>query len=47
MQKYQYVLKAEYIIDNDFLKVWETDFSINNYHHIEFEATDLIEWSLD
>ena len=42
MQKYQYVLKAEYIIDNDFLKVWETDFSINNYHHIEFEATDLI-----
>ena len=42
MQKHQYVLKAEYIIDTDFLKVWETDFSINNYHHIEFEAIDLV-----
>ncbi|MBO6535083.1 MAG: TonB-dependent receptor [Balneolaceae bacterium] len=42
MQKIQYVLKSEYVIDNDFLKVWETDFSINNYSHIEFESNGSI-----
>lgn len=42
MQKMQYVLKGEYVIDRDFLKVWETDFSINNYNHIEFESNGSI-----
>ena len=42
MHKYQYVIKAEYVIDNDFFKIWETNFSINNYNHIEYEASDLI-----
>lgn len=38
MEKYQYVLKAEYVLDREFLKVWETDFSVNNYTHTEFES---------
>ncbi len=42
MHKFQYVVKGEYVIDQDFLKVWETDFSINNYNHIEFESNGSI-----
>lgn len=42
MQKFQYVFKAEYIFRNSPFKVWETDFSINNYNHIEFESSGII-----
>ncbi len=42
MQKLQYVMKAEYIFKNSPFKVWETDFSINNYNHIEFESSGII-----
>ncbi len=42
MQKYQYVIKAEYVLDNDLFKIWETNLSINNYNHIEYESDDLI-----
>jgi iron complex outermembrane receptor protein len=42
MEKTQYVLKAEYLIDQEFLKVWETNFSINNYNHFEFESNDIV-----
>ncbi|MCG8373210.1 MAG: TonB-dependent receptor, partial [Balneolales bacterium] len=42
MQKYQYVLKSEYVFTDSFFKIWETDFSINNYNHIEFESNGII-----
>ncbi len=42
MQKFQYVFKTEYVFKNSSFKVWETDFSINNYNHIEFESNGVI-----
>ena len=42
MEKFQYVLKSEYVFQNSFLKVWETNFSINNYNHKEFENDSTI-----
>lgn len=38
MEKFQYDLKSEVIIENDFLKVIEGDFSIKNYTHREIES---------
>ncbi len=42
MQKFQYVLKSEYVFDHPFLKVLEANFSINNYNHVEYEAAGSI-----
>tara|TARA_R100000908_G_scaffold59878_2_gene36845 strand:+ start:94412 stop:96658 length:2247 start_codon:yes stop_codon:yes gene_type:complete len=38
MKKFQYDLKSEILINNDFLKVVEGDFSIKNYTHKEIES---------
>lgn len=38
MEKFQYDLKSEIIVPNDFLKVIEGDFSIKNYTHKEIES---------
>lgn len=38
MEKFQYDLKSEIVVQNDFLKVIEGDFSIKNYTHKEIES---------
>lgn len=38
MQKFQYDLKSEILIDGDFLEVVEGDFSVKNYTHREIES---------
>lgn len=38
MEKFQYDLKSEILVDGDFLKVIEGDFSIKNYTHREIES---------
>lgn len=38
MQKFQYDVKSEILINNDLLKVVEGDFSIKNYTHKEIES---------
>lgn len=38
MEKYQYDLKSEILLNNDFLQVIEGDFSIKNYTHKEIES---------
>ncbi len=42
LQKYQYVLKSEYIFNHPFLKVLEMDFSVNNYFHEEIESSGVV-----
>lgn len=39
MEKFQYDLKSEILVDGDFLKVIEGDFSIKNYTHREIESS--------
>ncbi|GAB5408633.1 MAG: TonB-dependent receptor [Balneolaceae bacterium] len=42
MKKFNYVLKGEYLLSNSLFKTIESDFSINNYNHKEFETTSSI-----
>lgn len=42
MNKFNYVLKGEYLPKSDFIKTIEGNFSINNYNHKEFETSSSI-----
>jgi len=39
LENFQYVLKSEYIFENEFLRTLEADFSLNDYFHVEFESS--------
>ncbi|MBO6793798.1 MAG: TonB-dependent receptor [Balneolaceae bacterium] len=42
MNKYQIVLKTEYVFKSDLLRTFEADYSLNNYNHKEFESSNVI-----
>lgn len=42
VRKFQYVLKSEVILKNSIFKTIESDFSIKNYIHKEFESANVI-----
>lgn len=42
MHKFSYALKGEFLPSSGFIKTIETDFSINNYNHKEFEGNGVL-----
>lgn len=42
VRKFQYVLKSEIILNQSLFKTIETDFSVKNYNHKEFESANVV-----